>query len=157
MTEFWRDKTSSRDASASKKAPQGVTGEVGDEGAEEKQGKKKENSRRQNCWIELFRGFPRVCGQSPRVVETEAARDERDYGDEEDPVDVGHVVHQAFLKVADVAVVAQPAFISSDRSSYRDTVYYIYIYISIRSTRFFRFSLSPLLHKSNPKPLKQYR
>ena len=88
-----------------------MTGEVGDEGAEDKHGKKKENSRRQSRWIELFRGFPRVSGQSPRVVETESARDERDCGDEEDPVDVGHVVHDGFLKAADVVVVAQPAVI----------------------------------------------
>ena len=69
-----------------------MTGEVGDEGAKEKRGKKKENSWRQNCWVKLFCGFPRVSDQSPRVVEAEAARGKRDCGDEEDPIDVGHVL-----------------------------------------------------------------
>ena len=88
-----------------------MTGEVGDEGAWEKQCKKKENSRRQNCWVELFRGVLRVSVQTPRTVEAEADIGERDCGDEEDPADDGHLVHDGFLKVADVVVVAQPAFI----------------------------------------------
>ena len=73
--------------------------------------RKKENFRLQNCWVKLFCGFPRVSDQSPRVVEAEAARGKRDCGDEEDPADDGHLVHDGFLKVADVVVVAQPAFI----------------------------------------------
>ena len=40
------------------------------------------------------------------MVEAEGARGERDYDDEEDPVNVGHIVHDGFLKVADVVVVA---------------------------------------------------
>ena len=92
-----------------------MAGEVGDKGAERKHCKKKENSRRQNCCVELFGGFPRVSAQSPRVVYAEAARDQRDCGDEEDPVDIGHVVHDGLLQVADVvlALFAQPVFIDS--------------------------------------------
>ena len=90
-----------------------MAGEVGDEGAERKHSKKKENSWWQNCWVKLFLRFPRISAQSPRMVEAEAARDERDCSDEKNPVDVGHIVHDGLLQVADVvlALVAQPVFL----------------------------------------------
>ena len=97
-----------------RKAPQGSAGEVGDEGAEEKQGKKKEHSQRQNCWFKLFRRFPGIFAQMPCVVDAKATRGERHCNDEKNPVNVSHVVHDGPLQVADVvdAFVAQPAFMT---------------------------------------------
>ena len=90
--------------------PQGIAVEVGQEDAKKKHSKKHKWNVGDNSWVDFFRRFPRIPAQAPSVVETKGGGAKRDRRHEQDAVDVGHVVHDGLLQMADVVLsfVPQP-------------------------------------------------
>ena len=83
--------------------PEGVT-EIGKESARRNQSKKEKSVWWQNGRVKLFRRLFRVSIQAPCVVQAKCGRDKGDCGDEENSVDVRHIVHDRLLQVADVVL-----------------------------------------------------
>ena len=90
--------------------PQGIAVEVGQEDAKKKHSKKHKWNVGDNSWVDFFCRFPRIPAQAPSVVETKGGGAKGDRRHEQDAVDIGHVVHDGLLQMADVVLsfVPQP-------------------------------------------------